>query len=80
MINADLRNNKGLHIEGDISDVSAEAILIWREIYKRNVEYYGDTIAKGILVNMLTKAVFEDVKREDIDWGVSDKQVEEYYD
>lgn len=82
MIKADFRNGDGLHIEGDISDVSAEAILILRELYKRNVETYGETVARGLLTNMVVKAVFEDAKREDvpITWSVSEAQVDARYD
>lgn len=80
MISTDLRNKKGLHISGDIADVSAEAILILREIYKRNEEAYGETIAKGILVNMLTKAIFPEVAREDVTWDVNETQAQDYYD
>ena len=36
MISSDLRNHKGLVIEGNIRDVSAECVLIMREIYKKN--------------------------------------------
>ena len=36
MIFSDLRNHKGLTIEGNIRDVSAECVLIMREIYKKN--------------------------------------------
>lgn len=80
MIQTDLRNKKGLHISGDIADVSAEAILILREIYKKNEESYGETIAKGILVNMLTKAIFPEVTREDVTWDVDETQAQDYYD
>lgn len=80
MIKTDLRNHEGLHISGDISDVSAECILIMREIYKRNKEAYGQTIAQGILTNMLVKAIVEDATKEDVVWAVSDAQKMEYYD
>ena len=82
MINTDLRGKKGLHITGDIADVSAEVILILRQIYKRNVEVYGETVARGLMVNMMTKAIFEDLTKEeleDIEWGVSETQVQDYY-
>ena len=74
MIKTDLRKHEGLHISGDISDVSAECILIMREIYKRNKEEYGQTIAQGILTNMLVKAIVEDAIHEDVTWAVSDAQ------
>ena len=80
MIKTDLRKHEGLHISGDISDVSAECILIMREIYKRNKEAYGQTIAQGILTNMLVKAIVEDATKEDVVWAVSDAQKIEYYD
>jgi len=76
-----MKNHKGLHIEGDMAEVSAECILIMRAIYQRNKEVMGETIAQGILTNMLVKSIVEDVKKEDkILWETSDKQIEEYYD
>ena len=81
MIRSDMKNHKGLHIEGDMAEVSAECILIMRAIYQRNKEVMGETIAQGILTNMLVKSIVEDVKKEDkILWETSDKQIEEYYD
>lgn len=80
MIQCDLRNRKGLHIQGDISDVSAECILIMREIYKKNKETFNETMAQGILTNMLVKAIVEDARREDIQWPVSDDQKYAVYD
>lgn len=80
MINCDLRNHKGMHIQGDVADVSAECVLVMREIYKRNKEQYGQTIAQGILTNMLVKAIVEDVKKEDITWNISEDQKQAYMD
>ena len=79
MINTNFKEHGGMHIEGDISQVSAECILILRQIYKRNKEYYGQTVARGILINMLIKAVFDEVKHDDVEWGISQKQIEEYF-
>ena len=72
MISSDLRNHKGLVIEGNIRDVSAECVLIMREIYKKNKETYNKEIATGILTNMLVKAIDENTKREDVEWKVSE--------
>lgn len=80
MINCDLRNHKGMHIQGAIADVSAECILVMREIYKRNKETYGQTIAQGILTNMLVKAIVEDAKREDVLWDISQEEMQGYMD
>lgn len=80
MIKTDLRKHEGLHIAGDIADVSAECILIMREIYKRNKEAYGETIAQGILTNMLVKAIVEDATKQDVVWSVSDVQAQDCYD
>ena len=74
MISSDLRNHKGLVIEGNIRDVSAECVLIMREIYKKNKETYNKEIATGILTNMLVKAIDENTKREDVEWKVSEQE------
>lgn len=57
MINCDIRNGKGLIIQGDIKDVSAECILVMREIYKKNKEYYNDVISYGFLLRMVKAAI-----------------------
>ncbi len=80
MIQCDLRHHKGLHIQGDIADVSAECILIMREIYKKNKDTYNETISQGILTNMLVKAIIEDAKREDVEWPISKDQIDAYMD
>jgi hypothetical protein len=41
MINTNFKEHGGMHIEGDIAEVSAECILVLREIYKKNKERYG---------------------------------------
>lgn len=74
MISSDLRNHKGLVIEGNIRDVSAECVLIMREIYKKNKQTYNKEIATGILTNMLVKAIDENAKREDVEWKVSEQE------
>lgn len=74
MIFSDLRNHKGLTIEGNIRDVSAECVLIMREIYKKNEQTYNKEIATGILTNMLIKAIKEDTKREGVEWKVSEQE------
>ena len=53
-----IRSNQGqgLVIEGSLADVSAECVLIMREIYKRNEAEYGEEVARGILMNMMIKA------------------------
>ena len=74
MIFSDLKNHKGLVIEGNISDVSAECVLIMREIYKKNKQVYNKEIATGILTNMLVKAIDENAKKEDVEWKVSEQE------
>lgn len=65
----------GLIIEGSVAEVSAECILVMREIYKRNKKEYGDKIATGILTNMLIKAIDDSVTKEDIaSWEISEKE------
>lgn len=78
MIFSDYENHKGLKIEGNIKSVSAECILIMREIYKRNKETYNQEIAAGILTNMLIKAIYEDVKKDDVEWNVSEEEMLSY--
>ena len=78
MIFSDFKHHKGLTIEGDISEVSAECVLIMREIYKKNQNSYGTEVATGILTNMLVKAVYEDAKREDVAWNVSEEEMLAY--
>ena len=65
MIKSDY-NNGGLHIEGSLSEVSAECILIMRQIYEKNKEEYGEKIALGILTNMLIKAIDDNVTKEQV--------------
>lgn len=57
MIYSDMRNGKGLQMEGNVSDVSAECVMILRELYKRNREKYSEEVAAGILTNMVIKAI-----------------------
>ena len=79
MIYSNFKKHKGLTIEGNISEVSAECVVIMRQIYKRNKEIYGDEIATGILTNMLVKAIKEDVK-EKVEWKVSEEEKLAYTD
>lgn len=68
-------DNGGLIIEGSVAEVSAECILIMREIYKKNKGAYGDKIAVGLLTNMLIKAIDDNVTREDIaSWEASEEE------
>lgn len=75
MIKSNWENYEGLVIQGSISKVSAECVLIMREIYKRNKELYGKEVALGILMNMALKAIDEknEVKQK-VDW---EKTIEE---
>ena len=57
MISSNYKEHKGLILKGRLSEIEAETIIILSEIYKKNRELYGETIAKGILTNMVTKAV-----------------------
>lgn len=74
MIISDLKNHKGLIIKGNMSQVSAECVLIMSEIYKKNKQTYNKEIATGILTNMLVKAIDENAKREDVEWKVSEQE------
>lgn len=75
MIKSNWENYEGLVIEGSISKVSAECVMIIRQIYKRNKELYGQEIALGILTNMMLKAIDEknEVKQK-IEWNVSEEE------
>ena len=77
MINCDFKGGKGLHLEGDLADVSAECILIMRCIYKKNVEEFGEDIAQGLLTRMLVKAIVENVTKEDFEWIISQEKEKE---
>lgn len=79
MIKSNWENYEGLVIEGSISKVSAECVMIIRQIYKRNKELYGQEIALGILTNMMLKAIDEknEVKQK-IEWNVSEEEKMEY--
>ena len=75
MIKSNWENYEGLVIEGSISKVSAECVMIIRQIYKRNKELYGQEIALGILTNMMLKAIDEknEVKQK-IEWNISEEE------
>lgn len=79
MIKSNWENYEGLVIEGSISKVSAECVMIIRQIYKRNKELYGQEIALGILTNMMLKAIDEknEIKQK-IEWNVSEEEKMEY--
>ena len=66
MIYSDLRNNNGMEIKGNIADVTAECILVMREIFLRNEKQYGTQIAKSLLTNMVVKAILPDTTKEEI--------------
>ncbi len=44
-----------------MAEISAECVLIMKEIYKKNRELYGKEVATGILTNMLVKAIVDSV-------------------
>ena len=67
MIYSNFKNKQGLRINGTIDEVSAQCILIMKEIFLRNKEQYGYNIAKSILINMLLKAIKPDLKKEDLE-------------
>ena len=67
-------NSKDLIIEGNIREVSAECIIIMREIYKKSKQIYGKEVAVGILTTMLIKAIDENVKRDNAEWKISDQE------
>ena len=73
MIISDFKHHKGLMIEGDISEVSTECILIMREIYKRNREVFSNEVAIGILTNMLIKAI-NGKEEKKVEWKVSEEE------
>lgn len=65
MIYSNFKNNQGLKISGSINEVSAQCVLIMKEIFLRNQQQYGYQIAKSILTNMLIKAIKPDMKKEE---------------
>lgn len=74
MIRSNWENYEGLVMEGSLSGVSAECVMILREIYKKNKELYGKEIALGILTNMLLKAIDENNTAEKIEWKISNEE------
>ena len=57
-----INSNKGkIDLQGDMAEISAECVLIMKEIYKKNRELYGKEVATGILTNMLVKAIVDSV-------------------
>ena len=54
------KNNAGecnIRLEGDLVEVTAECVMVMRQIYKKNLAYFPEPeIAKGILTNMVLKA------------------------
>ena len=65
MIYSNFKNNQGLKISGPINEVSAQCVLIMKEIFLRNQQQYGYQIAKSILTNMLIKAIKPDMNKEE---------------
>lgn len=57
MIMCNCKDHEGLVLKGRLSEVEAETIIILSELYKKNKELYGETIAKGIITNMTMKAI-----------------------
>ena len=78
MISSNFGEKKGLVLEGSLSEVSAECILIMREIYKKNKETFNKQIATGILTNMLIKAIDENAKHDDVEWKTSEEEMLSY--
>ena len=75
MIRSNWENYEGLVIQGSISKVSAECVMIMRQIYKRNKEVYGKEIALGILMNMMLKAIDDKNEvKEKVKWEVSKEE------
>ena len=70
MIKSSWNDKEGLIMEGPISQVSAECVMIMRQIYKRNKEKMGKEVALGILTNMLLKAIDEDDTAKKIEWRI----------
>lgn len=74
MINAE---NGKINIKGNIADVSAECVLVLREIYKRNREKFSEEVALGILMNMMIRAI-ENPGGQDTKWEKSEEEIMAY--
>lgn len=74
MINAE---NGKISIKGNIADVSAECVLVLREIYKRNREKLNEEVALGILMNMMLRAI-ENPGGQDVKWEKSEEEIMAY--
>lgn len=64
MIVSNFKEHKGLDMNGSLSEISSECVLIMREIYKKNKEIYGEQMAVSLLMNLLIKAIFDDATKE----------------
>ncbi len=50
--------NGNLKMTGNLAEVSAECVMALRAIYKKNLDIQAEPeIAKGIIVNMVVKAM-----------------------
>ena len=57
--------NGNLKMTGNLAEVSAECVMALRAIYKKNLEIQAEPeIAKGIIVNMVVKAMTMEEKNK----------------
>lgn len=59
-----------VEVDGNLAEVSAEAVLVLREIYKTLMKEYKEIgIANGLLINLVKKAItveaFADAETEE---------------
>lgn len=59
MINCDLKHNKELVLEGPFPTVSAECVLVLKELYKEHVKRFNQEMGVGFMTNLLIRAISE---------------------
>lgn len=75
MIQSNFKENQDLIIKGTLSELSAECVLIMREIYKKNKEEFGQEVAQGILLNFAIKVITDDLQEEEKKKAAEERQV-----
>lgn len=66
MIHSDVKEKGLFHMDGTLSEVSAECVLILKHLYLKIKEEFGQELAGSILINMILKAIDETLDKEAI--------------
>lgn len=58
MIHIDAANKQNLKMAGTMAELTAQCILAMRALYRKNLRLFTEPeIAKGILINMVLRAI-----------------------